>query len=171
MPILTVKQLKELATKFQKMDEFVDSEGGMISGERNVTNDSEIETGPVQKPYNDDSDYEKGVSTTTDRATRYRQNIPWFAVYSYRGAANGGVMHTDSGMNENSKVTKKIMTKEELDKKIEEDLVKKAKDKEVLDKEPKKEVDKIVDAINDKDFDTTQLEKIKTAVLNRIKNA
>ena len=46
-----------------KMDEFVDSEGGIIGGDRNATSDSEIETGPVDKPFNDYSDYEKGVST------------------------------------------------------------------------------------------------------------
>jgi hypothetical protein len=178
MAILTVNRLKELATKFQKMDEFVDSEGGMISGERNVTNDSEIETGPVQKPYNDDSDYEKGVSTTTDRAIRYTQNIPWFAVYSYAGAANGGQMNTniigsddDLDFAPNMNERKKVIRKKDLEKKIKEDLVKKSSDKEVLDKEPKKEVDKVIDAINDKEFDNAQLEKIKNAILNKLKNA
>ena len=61
--------------------------GGDITaggGDRNVTNNSEIETGPVQKPFTDTSDYEKGVSTTTDKVTRrYSQDIPWFGVFTF----------------------------------------------------------------------------------------
>ena len=67
--------------------------GGDISGgsnDRNVVSNSEIETGPVQKPFTDNSDYEVGPQTTTDKvASRYRQSIPWFAVYSYGGASRG----------------------------------------------------------------------------------
>jgi len=152
MPSIKVKDIKEKV----ELDEFVDSEGGIIGGDRNVSNDSEIETGPVQKPYNDDSDYEKGVSTTTDRASRYRQNIPWFAVYSYRGQSGRGLP-----VNE----TKKVITKKEL----EEDLVKKSKsDNEVLDKAYDKKTEKVLDVINDVDLTDSQLDRIKKAVLAKL---
>jgi len=152
MPSIKVKDIKEKI----ELDEFVDSEGGIIGGDRNVSNDSEIETGPVQKPYNDDSDYEKGVSTTTDRASRYRQNIPWFAVYSYRGQSGRGLP-----VNE----TKKVITKKEL----EEDLVKKSKsDNEVLDKAYDKKTEKVLDVINDVDLTDSQLDRIKKAVLAKL---
>ena len=152
MPSIKVKDIKEKI----ELDEFVDGEGGIISGDRNVTNDSEVETGPVQKPYNDDSDYEKGVSTTTDRAARYRQNIPWFAVYSYRSQSGRGLP-----VNE----TKKVITKKEL----EEDLVKKSKsDNEVLDKAYDRKTEKVLDVINDVDLTDIQLDRIKKAVLNKL---
>ena len=143
------------------VDEFVGLDGGIISGDRNVTNDSEIETGPVQKPFNDDSDYEKGMSTTTDRAARYRQNIPWFAVYSYRGSAGRGMP-----VNENKR---KTLTKKEIEHKIKEDLVKKSKrDGDMYDKDFDGKTEKIVDTICDMDLSDNQLEKIKKAVLDKI---
>ena len=152
MPSIKVKDIKEKI----ELDEFVDSEGGIIGGDRNVSSDSEIETGPVQKPYNDDSDYEKGVSTTTDRASRYRQNIPWFAVYSYGGQTGRG-----TSVNE----TKKVITKKEL----EEDLVKKSKsDNEVLDKAYDRKTEKVLDVINDVDLTDSQLDRIKKAVLAKL---
>lgn len=147
--------------KKDNLEELVDSEGGSIGGDRNVTNNSEIETGPVQKPWNDDSDYEKGVATTTDRATRYRQNIPWFAVYSYRGSSGRGLpINETNGL---------ILTKEEIEKKIKEDLVKKTKkDRDVIDKNYDSKTEKIIDTINDVDLSDNQLEKIKKAVLDKI---
>ena len=146
--------------KDKKIDEFVDSEGGIIGGDRNTTNDSEIETGPPQKTWDDDSEYEKGMSTTTDRATRYRQNIPWFAVYSYRSASGRGMP-----VNER----KKVLTKKEIEEEIKEDLVKKSKlDKEVWDKNYDSKTEKVIDTINDGELTDEQLEKIKKAVLDKI---
>jgi hypothetical protein len=157
-----MSSIKNKITK-QELEELVDSEGGMISGDRNVTNNSEIETGPVEKPWNDNSDYEKGMATTTDRATRYRQNIPWFAVYSYRSASFRSI-----SVNETSK--KKVVTKKQLEEEIKEDLVKKSKrDGEVLDKAFDTKVEKMVDTIEDTDLSKDQLEKIKKAILNKIK--
>ncbi len=144
-----------------KIDEFVDSDGGVISGDRNVTSNSEIETGPVSKPWNDNSDYEKGVSTTTDRATRYTQDIPWFAVYSYNGGNNRGV-----SMNE----TKKNITKKQFEDEIMEDLVKKSKsDRDVFEKTYNGKIEKVIDVINDTDLTDEQLNKIKIAILSKIK--
>lgn len=150
--------------KKQEIDELVDPEGGMISGDRNVVNNKEIETGPTPKPWNDNSDYEKGVATTTDRATRYRQNIPWFAVYSYRSSTGRGLP-----VNE-----KKVLTKQQIEEEITEELVKKhKKDREMLEKNFDGKFEKIVDTISDSSFNKEQLEKIKKIVLDKIneKNA
>lgn len=158
-----MSSIKNKITK-QEIEELVNSDGGMIGGDRNATNNSEIETGPVQKPWNDDSDYEKGMSTTTDRATRYRQNIPWFAVYYYRGPRT-----TYMGENEVSK--KKVLTKKQIEEEIKEDLVKKSKkDNDVLNKEFDAKVEKMIDTIEDIDLSQTQLEKIKKAILDKIKD-
>ena len=139
------------------LQEFVTSDGGIIDGgDRNVSNNSEIETGPVQKPWNDDSDYEKNVATTSDRAARYRQNIPWFAVYSYVGSTGRG-----TPINEKKRILKKS--------EIEEDLVKKSsKDNEVLSKDYDSKTEKVLDVINDVDLTASQLEKIKNAVLSKL---
>jgi hypothetical protein len=144
--------------KKQPVQELVDSEGSIIDGERNVTNDSEIETGPVQKPFNDTSDYEKGMPTTSDRASRYKQNIPWFAVYSY-GANNG----LNKGVYES-----KVITKGQLEEQIKEDLVKKSKNKEdIIDKNSGK-VKEVIDLITDTDLDIEQIEKL-VKLINKMK--
>ncbi len=149
-------------TKKEDVNEFVDSEGGVIGGDRNVSSDSEIETGPVQKPFNDNSDYEKGVSTTTDRAARYRQNIPWFAVYSYNSSTGRGLP-----VNE---VRGKTITKKELEDKIKEDLVKKNKtDGDVWAKDYDGKVERAVDMVNDTELTDVQLNKLKDAVLAKLK--
>ncbi len=151
--------------KKQTVKEFVDSEGGIIGGDRNVSNDSEIETGPVQKPFNDNSEYEKGVSTTTDRAARYKQTIPWFAVYSY-GASQGQHAVPNDGPIEESK---KVFKKKDIESKIKEDLVKKSKnDGEVWSKNHDGKTDKVIDVIQDSDLTIDQLEKIKKVVLDKL---
>jgi beta-mannanase len=143
--------------KKKKVDEFVNADGGIISGDRNATNNSEIETGPVQKPFNDDSGYKKGISTTSDRASRYAQNIPWFAVYSYRGQSGRGL-----AINEKKNIIKK--------KELEEDLVKKSKkDSDIVDKNYDKRVEKIIDTIDDIDLSDAQLERIKQAIHTKLK--
>lgn len=153
MDTIKNKQLKELV-------------GGDISGgsnDRNVTNNSEIETGPVQKPFNDNSDYETGVQTTTDKvAGRYRQNIPWFAVYSYGGASRG--------LRNNIQEKKNILTKQSVEETID-DLVKKRENDGLTDKNHNAKLNKLIDSIDDCDFDESQLEKLKTAILNKINNA
>lgn len=146
----------------ENLEEFVDADGSFIDGDRNPVNDKEIETGPVQKDFKDNSDYEKGMSTTTDRATRYRQNIPWFAVYSYRSASGRGMP-----VNEN----KRIYTKKEIEEKIKEDLVKKSKhDGDVWEKEYNSKFEKLIDNLSDNDYTEEQLKKIKQLVLDKIKN-
>lgn len=132
--------------------------GDVFSGgnDRNVTNNSEIETGPVQKPYNDDSDYEKGVPTTTDRVFgRYRQNIPWFAVYSYGGRRVTGTVNT----NEN----KVVVTKNTVEEKIE-DLVKKSRNNDVTEKGYNSKISNMIDSIKDGDLSEKQLEDLEKAI-------
>lgn len=68
------------------VNEFINGDGAIISGDRNVTSNSEIETGPIAPAANDDSGYEKGISTTTDRASRYRQPRGWVGVYGVGGS-------------------------------------------------------------------------------------
>jgi hypothetical protein len=150
------KNTKHHIINKKELEEFVDSDGGMIGGDRNVTSNSEIETGPVQKPWNDNSDYEKGMSTTTDRAIRYRQNIPWFAVYSYRSSSGRGLPINETNP-------------QKVEDKIKEDLVKKSKkDNEIFDKEYDNKTEKVLDVINDIDLSDKQLERIKKAVLDKI---
>ena len=153
-----------------KIEEFVNADGSIIGGDRNVVNNSEIETGPVQKDFKDTSDYEKGIPTTTDTAARYRQKIPWFAVYSYKGTTNSGLSLAESEMPSDIKEIKKSITKDKLDGEIKEDLVKKKQEKEVFEKDADPKTEKIIDMIEDKDFTDAQLEKIKTTILNKIKN-
>jgi len=151
--------------KKHELEELVGGDGEVISGDRNVTSNSEIETGPVQKPWNDNSDYEKGMSTTTDRATRYRQNIPWFAVYSYRSSSGRGLPINETNKN------KKVKKKSQIEEEIMEDLVKKSKkDHDMIEKNFDAKVEKMVDTIEDIDLSKEQLDKIKTAIMNKIKN-
>jgi hypothetical protein len=137
----------------KSIEEFVGSDGSIIDGDRTPTNDSEIETGPVEKPFNDDSDYEKGMPVTSDRASRYAQNIPWFAVYSY--GANTGL---NKGVYESKKITKK-----QLEEQIQEDLVKKDKKSDLIDKNSGK-VKEIIELITDTDLEPEQIEKLKELI-------
>ena len=146
MPRITKKQLDELVA------------GDIYSngGDRNVTSNSEIETGPVQKPFDDYSDYKKGQSTTGDKVFgRYRQNIPWFAVYSYGGRrSQGGIVTFES----------ETSTKQS----VEEDLVKRKKDNEVTSKDYNPKIEKLIDTISDSDLTEKQLEDLKKAISAKI---
>ena len=142
--------------------------GDIFAGgnDRNVSNDSEIETGPVQKPYDDDSDYEKGTSTTSDRVFgRYRQNIPWFAVYSFGGTRTGRGLATQVGINEKSKIVKKNAVEEKI-----EDLVRKSKDSEVTEKDYNPKINKIIDTIKDSDLTDKQLADLEKVILDKKNN-
>jgi hypothetical protein len=146
--------------KKKDLNELVGGDFTSSGGDRNVTNNSEIETGPVQKPFNDDSDYEKGVSTTTDKVFgRYRQNIPWFAVYSF-GARRSGPNLTEDDNLDKSIVIKKKTVEEKI-----EDLVKKSKDSDLNGKDYNPKVSKLIDTINDCDLNDKQLEDLSNAIL------
>ena len=148
--------------KNKQIDELVGGDINAGGNDRNIVSNSEIETGPVAKSFNDNSDYEVGPQTTTDKvASRYRQDIPWFAVYSYGGSSRGL---------RNAVHEKNIITKQSVEETIE-DLVKKKENDGFKDKNHDSKISKLLDSINDCDFDETQLEKLKTAILNKINNA
>jgi hypothetical protein len=161
LPFEYIYNKTQIMATFKKKDlnELVGGDVFAGGNDRNVTNNSEIETGPVQKPYNDDSDYEKGVSTTTDRVFgRYRQNIPWFAVYSYGGTRAASGIKT---VNEGKKTT--VVKKKQVEEKIE-DLVKKSKDTEVTEKGYNPKISKMIDSINSGELSEKQLEELEKAI-------
>jgi hypothetical protein len=159
------RQIMAIMTKKEFADKINELVGGdMFAGgnDRNPTNNSEIETGPVVKTYDDDSDYEKGQATTSDRVFgRYRQNIPWFAVYTFGGNRTGLPVF---GLSEDNKK----LTKQNIEEIIE-DLVKKGKDNDISDKTKdnfkdllktiekmdltKKQVEDLLDKLKDKKSD------------------
>jgi hypothetical protein len=144
--------------KKKDLNELVGGDMNSAGGDRNVSNDSEIETGPVQKPYNDDSDYEKGTSTTSDRVFgRYRQNIPWFAVYSFGGTRAGSGIKTFESI---------VVKKKAVEEKIE-DLVKKSKNTDVTEKNYNPKIAKVIDTIKFSDLTDKQLEDIELAIQDK----
>jgi hypothetical protein len=151
-----------------KKKEIVELVGGDIfagGNDRNVTNNSEIETGPVDKPFNDDSEYEKGEPTTSDKVFgRYRQNIPWFAVYSFGGTRAGGSQTINVAENKNT-----VIKKKHVEEKIE-DLVKKSKNNDVTDKNYNPKVEKLMNTINDVDLTDAQLEELTKAIMGKKNN-
>jgi len=153
MAIMTKKEFSN------KVNELVGGDMFASGNDRNPTNNSEIETGPVVKTYDDNSDYEKGQATTSDKVFgRYRQNIPWFAVYSYGGRrSQGGIVTFE---NENKSV---VLTKKTVEEKIE-DLVKKSKSAEVTSKDYNPKVAKLIDTIEDAELTEKQLEDLKKAI-------
>lgn len=149
--------------KKNQLDELVGGDMNSSGGDRNVTNNSEIETGPIENPFNDNSDYEKGQSTTTDRVVAmYRQKIPWFAVYSFGGNRTGLPI---SNVVEN----KTIITKKTVEEKIE-DLVKKSKTSDLTNKNKNNKLDKILDTIVNTDLTDEELKELSSVISNKKPN-
>jgi hypothetical protein len=147
--------------KKKNLNELVGGDINSDGGDRNPISNSEIETGPVKKPYNDTSDYEKGRQVTTDKVfARYRQNIPWYATYSY-GASNGGRNMFET--------TKNIITKKAVEEKID-DLVKKSKNSDVTEKNYNPKVSKLIDSIKNDELSQKQLEELETLINNKKKD-
>ena len=122
------------------------------SGDKPFNGYSEIETGPVQKSYNDYSDYEKGQSTTTDKVFgRYRQNIPWFAVYTY-----GGMRSNVGPITFESKIINKKTVEETIDS-----MVKKRYNNDIKSKDDNPKFNKILDLIDDINLTDEQIKKLK----------
>lgn len=146
----------------KQIEELVGGDMDSIGSDRNAVNNSEIETGPYDKSYNDDSYYEKNVSTTTDKVFgRYRQNIPWFAVYSFGGSRTGGLTISYGQFNESQK--NKVIKKKNVEDLIE-DLVKKGKDSDVKPKNYNPDIEKIMDKINDLELTEKQIEELMKAI-------
>lgn len=151
--------------KKEQLDELVGGDIFSNGGDRNQVNNSEIETGPYDKSYDDDSYYEKNVSTTTDKVfARYRQNIPWFAVYSFGGSRTGGIT-INYGLNENNKIVKKKSVEE-----IIEDLVNRGKDSDITSKDYNPDVEKVMNKIKDLDLSDKQMEELIKAIQDKKNN-
>jgi hypothetical protein len=147
----------------KQLDELVGGDIFSDGGDRNQIKDKEIETGPVDKPFNDYSDYQKGKSTTTDKVfSRYRQNIPWFAVYSFGGSETGGLPMYYGQISKLSE-DKKNISKKDLEEIIE-DLVKKRLTNDVTEKNYNPKISKIISNIEDTDLSEEQLEELKKAI-------
>lgn len=159
MAIMKKKDFSEIVNELVGGDMFA---GG---NDRNPTNNSEIETGPVVKTHDDNSDYEKGRATTTDKTfDRYRQDIPWFAVYSYGGTrTQGNIIAYES---EKKGI---VLTKNKVEEKIE-DLVKKSKTSDITSKDYNPKIEKLVDTIEDAELTDKQLEDLQKAIKNKINN-
>jgi hypothetical protein len=183
--------------KKKELNEIVGGDFTATGSDRNSITNSEIETGPVDKPFNNTSNYEKGQSTTSDTVFgRYRQNIPWFAVYSFGGSGSGrGITaNVDTSLddpfvdkdntvgsynvngykdedNENIYEENKpvVINKKTMEERIE-DLVKRTKSNDVTDKNYSPKVDKILDTIHDEDLSEKQLEDLKSAIMDKINN-
>lgn len=122
--------------KKKDLNELVGGDFTSSGGDRNKVGNSEIETGPIDKSFNDDTYYEKGQSTTTDKVFgRYRQNIPWFAVYSFGGSRSG------RGIRAEGKSI--VITKETMEEEI---IAQKNKENDLVDKKLETLVDKIEDS-------------------------
>jgi hypothetical protein len=149
--------------KKNQLDELIGGDMNSSGGDRNITNDSEIETGPVQKPFNDNSDYEKGEATTTDKvAARYRQDIPWFAIYSFGGNRTGLPTSNIYEKKENKTIIKKKTVEEKI-----EDLVKKSKSVDLTKKNYNSKLEKIADSINDTDLTDEELKELSKIISNK----
>jgi hypothetical protein len=142
--------------KKKDLNELVGGDIHSSGGDKNAVSNSEIETGPVANQWGDDSYYEKGQSTTTDKVfARYRQNIPWFAVYSFGGSSYARGITVEG--------TKKVITKKAMEERIE-DLVKKTKSPDVTSKDYNPKVAKLIDTINDNDLTEKQIEDLISAI-------
>ena len=113
---------KPITNEF-KLDELIDMNGSAIEGDFNPSY-ADIQTGPVAKSFNDNSDYVKGIATTTDKIARYAQPRSWWALYyGYGGTpySHGNKPVSESELSE-ALVEKKeenekalLKTKSELD--------------------------------------------------------
>jgi hypothetical protein len=144
--------------KKRELTELVGGDMYSDGSDKNVVGDSQIQTGPVTVTYDNTSDYQPGIPTTTDKvASRYRQDIPWFAVYSYGGNDSTGMIRTFES---------KVITKNFVEEKIE-DLVKKSKTSDVTEKDYNPKVAKLIDTIEDAELTEKQLEDLKKAIANK----
>ena len=136
-----------------KLDELVDMDMTSIEGDFTPSY-SDIQTGPVAKSFNDGSDYEKGISTTTDKMSTYAQPRSWWALYY----GYGGTPYSHG----NKPVSESEMSEALVDKKDGKDIVEKSKD---LDLEEK--LKQIEDLVNKSDLS----DKDKKEMLNIINDS
>lgn len=128
------------------LDELIDSDGTPIEGDFNPSYNN-ITTGPLPKSYNDTSNYEKGLPTTTDKLARYAQPRSWWALYY----GYGGTPYSHG----NKPISEGEMSEALVDKKESKDIVEKSKDLDLDEK-----LKQIEDLINKSDLSKDDKEKM-----------
>lgn len=129
-----------------KLDELIDMDGTPIEGDFTPSY-GDIQTGPVAKSYDDNSDYEKGVSTTSDKMARYAQPRSWWALYY----GYGGTPYSHG----NRAVSEGEMSEALVDKKENKDFVDKGNDSDIKDK-----LDRIEDLIKNSNLSDVAKDKM-----------
>jgi hypothetical protein len=129
-----------------KLDELIDMNGSAIEGDFNPSY-RDIQTGPVAKAFNDNSDYVKGLPTTTDKIAKYAQPRSWWALYY----GYGGTPYSHG----NRPISEAEMSEALVDKKESKDIVEKSKD---LDLEEK--LKQIEDLVKKSDLSAKDKEKM-----------
>ena len=110
---------KPITNEF-KLDELIDMNGSAIEGDFNPSY-ADIQTGPVAKSFNDNSDYVKGIATTTDKIARYAQPRSWWALYY----GYGGTPYSHG----NKPVSESELSEALVEKSEEDELVTKTEEK------------------------------------------
>jgi hypothetical protein len=136
-----------------KLDELIDMNGSAIEGDLNPSY-KDIQTGPVAKSFNDNSDYVKGLATTTDKIAKYAQPRSWWALYY----GYGGTPYSHG----NKPISEGDVAEALVNKKESKEIVEKSRD---LDLEEK--LKKIEDLVNKSDLSAKDKEKM----LNIIKDS
>jgi len=162
----------------ENIEELVDTDGKMIDGSVPDGNEMNIQTGPIQKPSNDNSTFEKGMATTTDKARMATsQGNTWMRAFGGMGGAIygdgskgigtwrsmlggddlGGMDSMDNmgNMTEDLEENMKDMVEAILSSDDNKDIVKKKDDKDISDKV---EMDDLVSRI--KDLTSDEKEKL-----------
>jgi hypothetical protein len=133
-------------TNETKLDELIDMDGTPIEGDFTPSY-GDIQTGPVAKSYDDNSDYEKGVATTTDKISRYAQPRSWWALYY----GYGGTPYSHG----NRPVSEGEMSEALVDKKENKDFVDKGNASDI-----KGKLDRIEDLIKNSNLSDVAKDKM-----------
>ena len=133
-----------------RLDELIDMDGTPIEGDFTPSY-GDIQTGPVAKSFDDNSDYEKGISTTTDKMSRYAQPRSWWALYY----GYGGTPYSHG----NRAVSEGEMSEALVDKKDNKEIVEKGKDSDIKDK-----LDKIEDLIKSSNLSDAAKDKMLNVI-------
>lgn len=117
----TIKKsdFKKAVKEGKSLDEFVDDEGGIISGDERYNMNVDVKTGPINQP-----DDEKGISTTTDdhRATSIQPRNWWWSLsYGYGQSSSTPTDIHDIG----ESIDESELTEEQMMKKMVEDILSK----------------------------------------------
>jgi len=137
-------------TKGVKLDELIDVDGSKIEGDLNPSY-GDIQTGPVNKSFNDNSDYVKGLPTTTDKRATYAQPRSWWALYY----GYGGTPYSHG----NKTVSEGEITEALVEKNDNSDIVKKSNDVDLI-----KQLEKIGDLIEKSNLPKKDKEKMLNVI-------